>query len=109
MTSARQKQVEETLRLILANDAAAARYRYFGGNNRPRFVYTTQRVNVDGEMLWASFVALSPGPGQYDPIPESVVGHAKRRDAKARAFNLFTGWALGTGKGPSRYGWTGYA
>lgn len=111
MTTAREKQIEEALRLILAKDAAAARYRFFGGNNRPRFIWTTQRVMVDGEMAWVSFVALStPVVAMYDPIPQSIVGHAKRRDARARAFNLFTGWELGVGvrKTPS-YGWTAYA
>lgn len=99
--TAREEQIARAITDMLASEAEGARSRHWGGHGRPRFTYTTTRVE-DG---WASYVAFrdlsrhsQPERDQWVIDPASVHIHSQRKAAKARAWNLFQGWLLGEGE-----------
>jgi hypothetical protein len=82
--------------------------RWWGGhwsraNPQPMFCYSTRKITRGAEEGWASWVAvpLTPQPGRphatFEVVEESYVLHRQRKQAKARAWNMWQGWRLARG------------
>lgn len=81
-----------------------ARWAYFQKGAGPMFVYNTERIKTmygspaDGKFESCVFVPYGPGSRsgkatRWKELEGSRSAHDLRKDAKARAYRLFTEWA----------------
>lgn len=103
---ARDRQIKELMQAELArltNERGGERW--WGGhwskaNPQPIFAYSTKKITRGNDEGWASWVEVpvtTSTPVRFKPIPESYVLHRQRKQAKARAWNMWQGWRLSRG------------
>jgi hypothetical protein len=101
MSESTREYAEKLLARILPREA---RWSYFQDGAGPMFIYNTERLRLSnpdavGHNKFESGVAVPYGPGsrsnkatKWKILDESRSFHVLRRDAKMRAFRLYTHW-----------------
>jgi hypothetical protein len=109
----RDRQIKAAMQAELARLVRDARgRRWYGGyyskaNPQPLFCYSTQKITRGTEEGWASWVELpDPDRSSFTPDEDSYTFHRQRKEAKARAWNLWQGWRLARGL---RVSWGSFA